>query len=1220
MGKGSKKLYWAGAGAALLVLLLLALAVTMPGIVDSAWLKKTIQTEVAKQVKGDFDFRKAELSILPHPAVSLLQVSLSIPDTATVNLDTLKIYPRLIPLLVGRIELSKVMIDRPDFSLPLPGKEEKELEEEKAFTFSEALNNASAKLSPILAAVQGLKVGIHKGTLRLFAGNDEVFLFENINGSFAASTNSLTATVSCGSNIWATMELQATLVPGAKEGKGKISLDSINGKVLTDYFLPNKSALLGGSFSTLQAAFSVSPETGLSADIKSSASSFTALHAEKKLTAKAENFKGSIHYSDQSSAITVDDLTLSYPRVQLSGSFNVDNTVPDVKLDIKLQNAEIGDVHEVLPVFIKALYGDLPVLHDIFDIVRGGDISQASFHVEGKSFEDLAEFESMAIQGHIADSDITLSDLGMNLRGVTGDITIVQGILEGKNLQARLGNSTGSGGTLKLGLLQKESTPFHLDLDLTADLSEVPPLLRKLVPEKQILESLSLIETIEGTGQGRLILGENLESLSTRVEMNNISLQAKYKPIPYPIAIDGGRFLFADLKTESLDLQGKIGRSTFSNYSSRMNFKGEPEIEIESGSFHLVLDEIFPWLAADKRLKEELQAIKNITGLAEVAVKSVMGPLLQPANLQYDLQCRLKNVILTRTLLPGPLTITTGQANILPDRITFENLQADLLDSSLTYSGVLQNFLTGNTKAEIIVTNAEIGSRVNTWFAEQIKSPKEYQFRTPLLISRAHAKWIREELLDLQGDFSIKNGPIFSVDIMLNPDELILRSLSLKNGDDRARIALDLKKRGIGAEFQGSLSKKTIDAILLHNDAFPDAWVKGDMKFHFDADTPDRSVASGTLDGGDFIFPLKLAKPLLLDSFSLFASDKTITLNASQAVFAGRNYTVNGAASLDRERLSMDFDVRTDTVELDKILEAIPGNNEEETEKGKRVGKYRDLGVYAQVNFNADSLLYKGYTWKPFKSIITYENSSLGIEVLEAELCHLSTPGKISFHQGQIALDFQMEAEGQELKEVLICLEGGEQQMTGTLNLKGNISGEGTRDTLVNSLAGTLQYSSKDGYIYQDAHLAKLLYVLNVTNLFQGKIPDLADTGFHYDSLIVKGTMEKGVLTITPARLDAPIMEISAYGTIHIPDEKVNLQVLVAPLQTINKLQKLLPMISKIVPESLIAVPVEVKGDFSDIKVRTLSMSAISKNVFGVMVDALSTPVRVLEDTSGEAK
>ena len=213
-----------------------------------------------------------------------------------------------------------------------------------------------------------------------------------------------------------------------------------------------------------------------------------------------------------------------------------------------------------------------------------------------------------------------------------------------------------------------------------------------------------------------------------------------------------------------------------------------------------------------------------------------------------------------------------------------------------------------------------------------------------------------------------------------------------------------------------------------------------------------------------------------------------------------------------------------------------------------------------------------------------------------------------------------MEATEQELREILICLEGGEQKMTGTLNLKANISGYGTKDTLVNSLQGNLQLSAEKGRIYQDARAAKLLSFLNVTNMFQGKIPDLRSTGFYYDYMIVKGTMENSVLVISPAKLDAPIMEIVSHGTIDIPREKVNLQILVAPLQTLNKIQKILPIIRKIFPSSLTAIPVEVSGDFSDIQVRTMSMSAISKRVFGVMVDALSAPVRVLEDSSKEEK
>ena len=187
MGRGSKKIYWAGAGAVFLLVVLLALAVILPRAVDSAWLKATIQTEVAKQVNGDFDFQKAQISILPSPSVTLQQVSLDIPETTKINLDTIRVYPKLFPLLLGNIELDKITIDKPDFSFPLPEKSKKKPEQGQTFSLSEILESSSSQLSPLLSAIPGLEVNVHKGSLRLFADEEQVFLVENINSSFAVN-------------------------------------------------------------------------------------------------------------------------------------------------------------------------------------------------------------------------------------------------------------------------------------------------------------------------------------------------------------------------------------------------------------------------------------------------------------------------------------------------------------------------------------------------------------------------------------------------------------------------------------------------------------------------------------------------------------------------------------------------------------------------------------------------------------------------------------------------------------------------------------------------------------------------------------------------------------------------------------------------------------------------------------------------------------------------
>jgi hypothetical protein len=206
-----------------------------------------------------------------------------------------------------------------------------------------------------------LEVTLDKGTVRLFSEDDTDFLFENISGSFAAGSKNLTITIGCESNIWEFMELDAKFTPGSQEGKGTISLENFNSKMLVSYFLTDEHPLSEGLVSSLQGSFSVDPQAGLKTNIQGSGATFAVPHENKVITAKIENLKLDIQHTDEYSSLTLEDLSLFYPQVKLSGAFTFDRTIPHASLDIKAQNSDITSVREVLPVFINALFGDLPV-------------------------------------------------------------------------------------------------------------------------------------------------------------------------------------------------------------------------------------------------------------------------------------------------------------------------------------------------------------------------------------------------------------------------------------------------------------------------------------------------------------------------------------------------------------------------------------------------------------------------------------------------------------------------------------------------------------------------------------------------------------------------------------------------------------------------------------------------------------------------------------------
>ncbi len=67
--------------------------------------------------------------------------------------------------------------------------------------------------------------------------------------------------------------------------------------------------------------------------------------------------------------------------------------------------------------------------------------------------------------------------------------------------------------------------------------------------------------------------------------------------------------------------------------------------------------------------------------------------------------------------------------------------------------------------------------------------------------------------------------------------------------------------------------------------------------------------------------------------------------------------------------------------------------------------------------------------------------------------------------------------------------------MTGTLDLSGQISGQGQFDELITVLQGPLQATFSNGLIKQGKTLARVLEVLNVTEIVKGRLPQSEQRG-----------------------------------------------------------------------------------------------------------------------------
>jgi uncharacterized protein YhdP len=142
--------------------------------------------------------------------------------------------------------------------------------------------------------------------------------------------------------------------------------------------------------------------------------------------------------------------------------------------------------------------------------------------------------------------------------------------------------------------------------------------------------------------------------------------------------------------------------------------------------------------------------------------------------------------------------------------------------------------------------------------------------------------------------------------------------------------------------------------------------------------------------------------------------------------------------------------------------------------------------------------------------------------------------------------------------------------------------------------------------------LAKMFAVLNVGGILQGRLPDFRQGGLPYDSLVIKAALGNGKVRIQEATLQGPTVEIASYGELDPINREIDMTVLVAPFRTVDHVIDKIPVVRSILGNTLVSVPIRVKGNLEDPEVIPLSPAAVGSEVLGIMKRTLNLPVRLM--------
>ena len=1128
MTKLKKISLWIIGCCVILVVLLSVLVLLADKLINQEAIINRIQTEASHAINGRVELQRLALSFFPQPHITIHQGSFSIPETASGTLTSLAIYPKILPLFIGKVQLARIDVNTPDIEIRLHKRSEPKDGNLKSLALETVEEKIGAALSLLSAKAFDALFLVENGRLNFRTGAKTGFKLMDVSARIDLPADTVNFDIQCKSDPWKSIFLQ-----------------------------------------------------------------------------------GNMHVDADKSSFTLAKLILDPTGLSFSGKLEINHLLkspsPSVGLELKGKYVDVTSVRKVA----LSLAGEISVVQDIFDIVKGGKLPFITFAAHGNSFKDLGKLENIIIKGSMLDGEVFVPKVDLDLEKVKGNVTISKGILQGHNLEARLGNSRASQGTLTLGL-EGENAPFHLDLALEADLAQLPPILKRLIDNETYQKEAALIENAKGSATGRLILGESLTDINTSVKISQFDLSANYKRLPHPLQLHGRDYSLQGTQVAVKDFSGNIGKTYFSEVSMLRDWGKAPYLEIKSGKMRIVLEEIYPWLASFEGLNSTLKNLQSVNGTADLSTLQIKGPLLEPKNLHFQSAGEVKNLKVKSSLYPETLEITSGHFKFTEKDISVTNLQTKLPDSSLQVSGTITGYLQGLQNLDLKF-QGEIGAKTTGWISDLLNLPPEFDIRPPVSVSAMHLTWNNRRETTLSGHLALPQDINVSGDVFLSPAEFIIKEFVLQDPESKASFKLASANTKFDLSFSGNLNKATMDHLMLENKMLG-GWIKGDFHTHLQLDQPASSTVKGELKVKKLIVPWKMKAPIVVNTLSLKTNDNYIRIESADLSWADNRFDLQGNGSSSSKGFLLDIEISADEINLDNLKQTLDQsgkNNYDQTGASVKPNL-----VQGALKLKTEKLTYEGFTWSPFYADIALKDGTATIFITKANLCGIATPGTLQISPQEITIDIKPVARDQELHSSFYCLLDKSVKVDGNFDIEANLEAiQKPGETLLGSLGGSLEFDAGKGRLYDGrlhGTLIKIFSLLNITEMFKGKLPDIKQEGFGYNSFKFKADIQNGKLYLKEAVIDGTAMEIASHGSIDLTNKKVDAVVLVAPLKTVDFVVKKIPLVRNILKGTLIAIPFKIQGTLDNRKV-TLAPSELGKGLLGIMKRTLHLPIDIIQ-------
>lgn len=651
----------------------------------------------------------------------------------------------------------------------------------------------------------------------------------------------------------------------------------------------------------LQLEMSMSDPHSAQAYLQTTLSELSIFKKDHQETLKEIILSGKAQMMGGKMTITLDQLAIAEPSLELTGDLILASTTPAIILNLSSSNLDVDATRRTA----LSLAGETTPIKEIFNYLRGGQVPQITFTSKGDTPSELGDLNNILIKGRLQEGKVSIPEIELELTEVIGDVIVSKGVLQGTKMSTRLEGSTGHDGSLKVAL-GDDNDLFQLELMLEADLAKVQTILQRVVEAPAFTDELKRITKLQGTGQGRLTLGDDLSDVNAKVEISQLNLSAQHQLVPFPITIEQGQFTFNKKQSTFGKLTGTVGKSKFSDLSCQLRWEKNLFLDISSGQFNLVMAEIYPWLANMVEVRDYLKEVTKVTGRIDLAALKLKGPVDKPSDWQFSSSGTAKDISIDTELFPNTINIAKGGFKVDTKQVAFKQFQTSSQNTTLNLSGSLKGFPQHLDRVELSI-DGRMGPKSVEWLSDKLEVPKTYAINTPVNISKAHIDWQPDSTASFNGAISIVKGPAINIVVNYHPEQLQIPKLSIKDQHSDASMALDFKKDQHNIKFKGKLQHETLQALFADSQ-FRTGQLEGDFALAIPQPGPSKATANGQLTGKNLMTVLASGEKVDIEQVTLQANGPQIAVDIAKLKYIGLTWEpVRATVFFDQNEIDINF-------------------------------------------------------------------------------------------------------------------------------------------------------------------------------------------------------------------------------------------------------------------------------------------------------------------------